>query len=177
MSRIGKRAITIPANVEVTVSEGVLTVKGPLATLSKEIHPYVTITVEDGSVSVAPVNTTGLAKALWGTFASHVHNMIDGVCAPYTKKLILDGVGYRMQVAGNKLTLSVGYSHQVEMEIPAELTAVVEKNELTITGSDKEVLGQFAANVRAKKKPEPYKGKGFHYSDEVILRKQGKKAA
>jgi large subunit ribosomal protein L6 len=102
--------------------------------------------------------------------------MIAGVNEEYSKKLILDGIGYRMAVSGKELTLNVGFSHPVVMEVPEGITATVEKNELTIAGIDKEVVGQFSANVRAKKKPEPYKGKGFHYSDEVILRKQGKKA-
>jgi large subunit ribosomal protein L6 len=177
MSRIGKRAIPIPEKVAVSITDSVLTVQGPLATLTKDVHPYVTVAVAEEGVTVTPKNNTKLARALWGTFASHTRNMIRGVTAPYTKKLILDGVGYRMNVAGNTLTLSVGYSHPVVLTVPEGITAVVEKNELTLTGSDKESLGQFAANVRAKKKPEPYKGKGFHYSDEVILRKQGKKAS
>lgn len=177
MSRIGKRPITIPEKTEVTVSDSVVTVKGPLGELKKEIHPFVTVVVEDGSVTVSPNNETRFARALWGTFASHVHNMCSGVNTPYSKKLILDGVGYRMAVSGNTLTLNVGFSHQVDMVIPEGVTATVEKNELTISGIDKDVVGQFAANVRAVKKPEPYKGKGFHYDDEVILRKQGKKAA
>jgi large subunit ribosomal protein L6 len=176
MSRIGKKPITIPAKTEVTVSEGVVSVKGPLGQLQKDIHPYVTVTVEGDNVVVSPNNETRLARALWGTFASHVQNMVSGVNEAYTKKLILDGVGYRMAVSGNTLTLNVGFSHQVDMTVPEGVTAAVEKNELTISGIDKDVVGQFAANVRAKKKPEPYKGKGFHYHDEVILRKQGKKA-
>jgi large subunit ribosomal protein L6 len=176
MSRIGKRPIEIPKKTEVAVSDGVITVKGPLGELQKHIHPHVTIQVTEDGVIVSPNNDTKLARSLWGTFASHVRNMCTGVNEPYTKKLILDGVGYRMAVSGNMLTLHVGYSHQVDMEIPAGITATVEKNELTISGIDKDVVGQFAANVRATKKPEPYKGKGFHYDDEVILRKQGKKA-
>lgn len=177
MSRIGKRPIEIPKNTEVSVSGDVVTVKGPQGTLSKEIHPYILITVEGNTVVVSPKNDTRLAKALWGTFASHVQNMCKGVNEPYKKRLILDGIGYRMAVSGNIITLSVGFSHKVEMKVPDGLTASVEKNELTITGVDKDAVGQFAANVRAVKKPEPYKGKGFHYHDEVILRKQGKKAA
>jgi len=176
MSRIGKRPVEIPANTEVSVVDGVVTVKGPLGTLTKELHPHVTVTVEGSEVIVAPANDTRLAKALWGTFASHVKNMIAGVNKEYSKKLILDGVGYRMAVAGNELTLNVGFSHPVVMQLPEGLKAEVEKNELTVHGIDKEVVGQFAANVRATKKPEPYKGKGFHYDGEVILRKQGKKA-
>lgn len=177
MSRIGKRPIAIPAKTEITVSEGVLSVKGPLGVLTKEIHPYVSIVVENNEVTVSPKNETRLARALWGTFASHLKNMIKGVNETYKKKLILDGVGYKMAVAGTDLTLSIGFSHKVIMPVPAGLTATVEKNELTIAGVDKDAVGQFSANIRAKKKPEPYKGKGFHYSDEVILRKQGKKAS
>jgi large subunit ribosomal protein L6 len=176
MSRIGKRPVAIPEKTEISIADGVLTVQGPLATLTKEVHPFVQVEVSEKEVTVTPTNDTKLAKALWGTFASHVQNMIAGVHKPYEKKLILDGVGYRMAVSGTELTLNVGYSHPVVMQIPEGVTAVIEKNELTISGSNKEVVGQFAANVRAKKKPEPYKGKGFHYHDEVIIRKQGKKA-
>lgn len=177
MSRIGKRPIEIPKNTEVAVSGNVVTVKGPQGSVAKEIHPYISIAVEGNTVTVSPKNETRLAKALWGTFASHVQNMCKGVNEPYKKKLILDGVGYRMAVSGNTITLSVGFSHKVDVTVPEGLTASVEKNELTITGVDKDAVGQFAANIRAIKKPEPYKGKGFHYSDEVILRKQGKKAS
>jgi len=176
MSRIGKKPIELPANTEVSVANGVLTVKGPLGTLTKDVHPYVVVEVADGKVTVAPKNDTRLAKALWGTFASHVGNMVSGVNKEYIKKLILDGVGYRMAVQGNDLVLNIGFSHQVTMAIPEGIAATVEKNELTIAGISKDVVGQFAANIRAKKKPEPYKGKGFHYSDEIIIRKQGKKA-
>ncbi len=177
MSRIGKRSITLPAKTEVSVAGSVLTVKGPLGTLTKDVHPYVNVAVEADGVQVSPKNDTHLAKALWGTYASHVRNMVQGVNEPYKKTLVLDGIGYRMAVTGTNITLNIGFSHQVIMPIPQGVTATVEKNELTLSGVDKEVVGQFAANVRAKKKPEPYKGKGFHYSDEVVLRKQGKKAA
>ena len=176
MSRIGKKPVEVPANTEVSVADNVLTVKGPLGELKKDVHPYVVIEVADGNVTVSPKNDTRLAKALWGTFASHVSNMVAGVNKEYSKKLILDGVGYRMAIAGKELTLNIGFSHQVIMEVPEGVTATIEKNELTVSGIDKDVVGQFAANVRAKKKPEPYKGKGFHYDDEVIIRKQGKKA-
>ncbi len=176
MSRIGKRPIEIPEKTEVSVSDGVVTVKGPLGTLQKNIHPFVDIKVEDNNVLVTLKNDTRLAKALWGTFASHVNNMIKGVNEKYSKKLILDGVGFKMAVTGSDITLNIGFSHPVVMSIPEGLTAEIEKNELTISGIDKDAVGQFSANVRAKKKPEPYKGKGFHYHDEIILRKQGKKA-
>lgn len=177
MSRIGKKPVELPSKTEVTVTDGVLTVKGPLGVLTKDIHPSIAVSIEGNVVQVSPKNETRLARALWGTFASHVQNMIAGVNKAYEKKLVLDGIGYKMAVAGQELTLSVGFSHKVIMFIPEGVTATVEKNVLTISGIDKEVVGQFSANVRAKKKPEPYKGKGFHYSDEVILRKQGKKAA
>ena len=176
MSRIGKKPIAIPDKTDVTVADAAITVKGPKGELSKEVHPAVSIEVTDKEVTVAPTQDTRLAKALWGTFASHVQNMVNGVHEEFRKKLILDGIGFRMAVSGKELTLNVGFSHPVVMEIPDGITATVEKNELTIAGIDKEVVGQFAANVRAVKKPEPYKGKGFHYDDEVVLRKQGKKA-
>ena len=176
MSRLAKRPISIPQKTEVSVSGSTVTVKGPLGTLSKELHPYVAVEVKDGEVLVSAKNDSRLSRALPGTFASHIMNMIDGVNKAYTKKLILDGIGYRMAVTGQNLTLNVGFSHPVVMAIPAGVTATVEKSELTLSSIDKEVLGQFAANVRATKKPEPYKGKGFHYDNEVILRKQGKKA-
>lgn len=177
MSRIAKRPISIPEKTEVSVSGTTVTVKGPLGTLSKEFHTLVGVEVKDGAVHVTVKDDSHLANALSGTFASHIKNMIAGVNKVYVKKLILDGIGYRMAVSGSTLTLNVGFSHPVIMKIPEGITASVEKTELTLSGIDKEVLGQFAANVRAQKKPEPYKGKGFHYSNEVILRKQGKKAS
>jgi large subunit ribosomal protein L6 len=177
MSRIGKRPIAIPQKTDVTVSGSTVTVKGPLGVLSKEVHPFIKVSVDEQGVTVVPVNDTNLAAALWGTIASHIKNMLQGVNKPYAKKLILEGVGYRMAVAGSDLTLSVGFSHQVKVKVPDGITATVEKNELSVSGIDKELVGQFTANIRAIKKPEPYKGKGFRYSDEVILRKQGKKAA
>ena len=177
MSRIGKRPLAIPAKTEVTVADAVLTVKGPLGTLSRRLHPQVRVLVEGGNVVVQPADETRLGRALWGTYAAHTRNMLAGVQKQYMKKLVLDGVGYRMSLAGTTLTMSLGFSHPVVLQVPDGVKAVVEKNELTLTSCDKELLGQFAANVRALKKPEPYKGKGFHYSDEVVRRKQGKKAA
>lgn len=177
MSRIGKRPISIPEKSEVAVADGVVTVKGPKGELVLTLHPKVHVELMEGGVQVSPKDDSRLALALWGTFASHIKNMLHGVTEGYSKKLVLDGIGYRMAVSGNELTLTVGYSHPVVMTVPEGLSATVEKNELTVSGIDKELVGQFSANVRAKKKPEPYKGKGFHYSDEVILRKQGKKAA
>lgn len=176
MSRIAKKPIVLPPKVEASVAGNAITIKGPLGVLTKDIHPFVSVEVANGTITVGPKNETRLANALWGTFGSHIKNMIKGVQKVYMKKLILDGIGYRMAVTGKNLTLNIGFSHPVVMAIPDGITAVIEKTELTLTGIDKELVGQFAANVRAQKKPEPYKGKGFHYSDETILRKQGKKA-
>ncbi len=177
MSRIGKKAIHIPAKTTVAVVEDEIVVTGPLGELKRQLHPEVRVVVEGGEVSVAPVSETILSRALWGTFASHVINMIEGVQKPYVKKLIIEGVGYRGAMQGKNLVLNIGFSHPVTMPVPDGLTVTVEKNEIGISGIDIERVGQFASDVRRKKKPEPYKGKGIHYSDEVVRRKQGKKTA
>jgi large subunit ribosomal protein L6 len=176
MSRLGKLPVTIPSGVEVTLADGVLTAKGPKATLSRPVREKdVAIKIEDGTVTLAPKDTN-LAPALWGTYAAHVRNMITGVTEGFTKVLEIEGVGYRAEVQGNKIVLNVGFSHSVELEIPEGISAEVVKNVITLTGSDKDALGQFAADVRKVKKPEPYKGKGIRYQGEHIIRKQGKKA-
>lgn len=177
MSRIGKQIIAIPAKTEVSVSDDVLMVKGPQGALEKRINGTVVIDVKDGNVTVSPVGATIFSRAIWGTYASHVKNMIAGVNTPYEKKLIIEGVGYRAEVAGQNLKLMMGFSHPVLMPIPSGISVKVEKSEVTISGIDKESVGQFAANVRSVKKPEPYKGKGIRYSTETIRRKQGKKAS
>jgi large subunit ribosomal protein L6 len=175
MSRLGKIPVAIPAGVTVTLAENLLTVKGPKGTLTRVVRPDVLITIEGNEVKLAP-GTTELAKALWGTYTAHVRNMVRGVTEGFTTILDLEGVGYRAEVKGADLVLSVGFSHPVPITIPAGITAVVEKTTITLTGPDKDVLGQFAANVRKIRKPEPYKGKGIRYRDEFIIRKQGKKA-
>lgn len=175
MSRLAKKPIA-PGKAAVTVEGGVLTVKGSKGTLTKRIHPAITISVASEGVMVVPKDNSRLAKALTGTFASHVKNMTKGVEAPYVKKLILDGVGYRMEVRGRDAVLTVGFSHPVTLPIPEDVSAKVEKNVMTLESANKESVGQFAANIRRVKPPEPYLGKGFHYEGEVILRKQGKKA-
>ncbi len=175
MSRLAKKPIELQ-KATVTVEGGVLTVKGSKATLTKRVHPSVSIEVTPEGIMVGPKDSSRLARALTGTFASHVKNMIAGVDTPYVKKLILEGVGYRVELKGKDLVLSVGFSHPVTLAIPDDVTAVVEKNVLTLSSSNKESVGQFAAVVRRQKPPEPYLGKGFRYSDEVIRRKQGKKA-
>ncbi len=176
MSRVGKKELTIPAGTEVTVADGVVSVKGSKGIITKQLHKEVTVSVDGGIVRVAPNNDTILARALWGTFASHIENMLRGVTEGFTKQLEIEGVGYRANMAGNALELLVGFSHPVKMELPEGLTVTVEKNLITVSGIDKEVVGQFAANVRAVKPPEPYKGKGIHYVGEYIIRKEGKKA-
>lgn len=176
MSRLGKQPVIIPAGVTVTCVDGLLKVAGPKGTLTREIKSDVSVSIEDTSVTLIP-GTTVAAKALWGTYAAHVRNMVKGVTEGFTKILEIEGVGYRAEVKGTNLVLSVGFSHPVTIEIPAGITAVVEKGVITITGFDKDALGQFAANVRKVKKPEPYKGKGIRYRGEFIIRKQGKKAA
>ena len=177
MSRIGKQTITVPAGTDVNVADGVVAVKGKGGELRKKVNSLVNITVADGTVAVNPVDESRAAHAMWGTFASHVQNMIQGVNEGFEKKLIVEGVGFKVNLNGKTLVLEVGFSHSVEMEVPEGVEVIVEKNEITIKGADKEQVGQFAANVRAVKKPEPYKGKGIRYSDEVVRRKEGKRAA
>ena len=175
MSRLGKKGIAIRDNTEVKMDAGTFYVKGPKGSLQRDFRPEIAITIEGKHISLAMVKKNKQAEALWGTYASHIKNMIDGVNDGFEKKLILEGVGFKSQVNGNKLILALGFSHPVEVEIPEDLTVKAEKNLLTISGIDKELIGSFSAKVRALKKPEPYKGKGFRYHDEVIRRKQGKK--
>ena len=177
MSRIGKKEITIPAGTEVVIAPHEFTVKGKSGTLSRALHPAIGISVENSAVKVSPKTQSRLARALWGTYASHVANMIEGVNKPFTKKLIMEGIGYRAEVSGDKLKLQVGFSHPILVAIPKGLSVAVEKSVITISGADKEMVGQFSADVRSVKKPEPYKGKGIRYETEVIRRKQGKRTA
>ena len=177
MSRIGKLSIPVPSGTEVSVSEGVITVKGKGGTLTRPVHPAVSVTVADGAVSVAPANNSRLGKALWGTYAAHMRNMIAGVNTPFVKKLQIEGIGFRAELAGKQLKMALGFSHPVLVSIPENLTVLVEKNIISVSGASKDAVGQFAASVREIKKPEPYKGKGIRYVGEVVRQKQGKKAA
>ncbi len=177
MSRIGKQEIQIPEKTTVTLADGVITVAGPLGTLSKSVRDDVIITIADGKITFAKKEGSVLAKALWGTYASHVKNMISGVNTPFQKKLILEGVGFKADVKGADLVLALGFSHPVIVPIPEGLTVTAEKGLVTVSGINKELVGEFTASTRALKKPEPYKGKGFRYDTEVIRRKQGKKTA
>lgn len=177
MSRIGKNPIKVPAGVTVSFDDMVFFVKGPKGELKKNFRDDIIVSIAGDEVTLSPKEGSDLAKALWGTYASHIKNMIHGVVTPFEKKLILEGVGFKSEVSGNSLNLALGFSHPVKVEIPSGLGVTAEKNTITISGIDKELVGNFAASVRALKKPEPYKGKGFRYEDEVIRRKQGKKTA
>ncbi len=177
MSRLAKKPIAVPEKTEVSVAGGVVRVKGPKGELMRPEHRMVGITMGSEGVVVEKKGNSILARALVGTYASHMRNMVEGVTTGFTKKLLVEGVGYRWEVAGTTLNLNLGFSHPVKVAIPEGLEVKAERSTLTISGIDKERVGQFAANIRALKKPEPYKGKGIRYEGEVIRRKQGKKAA
>jgi len=175
MSRIGKQEILIPDGVKVVQNGGSLSVTGPKGTLTKIFRDDITITVADKNIILNIKRNDKFSKSLWGTYASHIKNMIAGVQTPYQKKLILEGVGFKSEVKGNIFNFALGFSHPVIVKIPEGITATAEKNIITISGIDKELVGSFTAGIRALKKPEPYKGKGMRYEGEVIRRKQGKK--
>ncbi len=175
MSRIGKQKINIPAGVKVSQNGAILNVTGPKGTLTKNFRDDITITVAGDVINLDTKRNDKFSKSLWGTYASHIKNMIAGVVTPYQKKLILEGVGFKSEVKGKKFIFSLGFSHPVIVKIPDTITATADKNNITITGVDKELVGSFTAAIRALKKPEPYKGKGMRYENEVIRRKQGKK--
>lgn len=186
MSRIGKKPVILPAGVTAELNGSVLTVKGPKGTLTQEVHPKAIITITDGELNVSVAKTEDKReKALWGLFRSLVQNMVEGVTNGYTKKLDIVGVGFKAEVRGQTLVLNLGFSHPIDFEIPSGIEAKVEKDPakvtilqyqttVSLTGIDKQLVGQVAANIRELKKPEPYKGKGIKYSDENIIRKAGK---
>lgn len=176
MSRLAKQPIAIPSGVEVTLDGATLTVKGPKGELSRSFNvDVISLTVDAGSVTLEKKEDTIFSRALVGTYAAHVMNMIAGVTEGFEKKLVVEGVGFRSEVKGSTLEMSLGFSHPVIMDIPQELSVTAEKNVITVSGIDKEKTMQFAAQIRAKRKPEPYKGKGIRYEGEIIRRKQGKK--
>jgi len=177
MSRIGKKGIDIPKNTEVKVDGNVVSVKGPLGELSKKFDKNIVITVSSDRVELKPVKESLENNALWGTYASHIKNMIEGVNKNYTKRLIVEGVGYKADVAPAEIVFKVGFSHPVKVSIPKGLKVSSEKGILVITGINKELVSSFASGLRSIKKPEPYKGKGIRFEDEVIRRKEGKKTA
>jgi large subunit ribosomal protein L6 len=176
MSRIGNSAIVIPADVTLSQQGGMIVVKGKNGELSAPLHSEVVLSIADNIATLMPKRKTKLALSLWGTMRASINNMVVGVANGFTRKLEINGVGYRAAMQGNKIVLSLGFSHPVEMDVPAGLTAVVENNtSITITGADKQLLGQFASEIRSKRPPEPYKGKGVKYAEEHIVRKEGKK--
>lgn len=178
MSRIGNKAITIPAGVEINITAGnEVTVKGPKGSLTRQFSDLMEIKQEENVITVVRPNEEKHTKQLHGTTRALLNNMVEGVSNGFTKTLELVGIGFRSAVSGKKLTLNVGYSHPVEFEIPEGLTAECKSaTEIQVSGIDKQLVGEFAANVRAVRKPEPYKGKGIRYKDEYVRRKEGKTA-
>lgn len=182
MSRLGKQPIEIPAGVEVTLNSDTITVKGPKGELHQQLHPSIKVEVseqENGKSIVVSISDKKdkSGPALWGLFRQLINNLVVGVTDGFSRQLEVNGVGYRAAAAGNVLTLNLGYSHPVDFTLPAGIEAKVEKNVITISGIDKQLVGEVSAQVRKKRKPEPYKGKGIKYVDEVIRRKAGKTAA
>ncbi|MBU0646341.1 50S ribosomal protein L6 [Patescibacteria group bacterium] len=182
MSRIGRKPIVIPAGVEITIQKQLITAKGPKGELKYQVNPLVAVaqvTAEDNAqiLELTIKNSDDKnERAQWGTARANLANVITGVSEGFTRKLELNGVGYRVNVAGRTIVLNVGYSHEVKYELPASMEAVVEGNVITLTGVDKQVLGEVASGLRKIRKPEPYKGKGIKYIEEVIRRKAGKAA-
>jgi len=177
MSRIGKKPILIPEKVDVKISNGLVVVSGPKGELKRNVHSLIKIEVKDKEIVLNIKNEDDkLEKSLWGTERQLINNMIVGVNEGFSKKLEINGVGYRAATSGKSLTLSVGYSHPVEFKIPEGIDVSVEKNLITVSGIDKQQVGEISAQIRKIRKPEPYKGKGIKYIDEVVIRKAGKQA-
>lgn len=176
MSRIGKKPVPIPAGVTASIDGGQLSVKGPKGTLSMPLADQVTYALEEGSISVQPINSTKRARSFWGMQRTLIQNLINGVTSGFSKTLEITGVGYRANAQGRNLKLQLGYSHDVDMAIPEGLEVKTpDQTTVEISGNDKQMVGQFAAEVRRWRKPEPYKGKGIKYRGEFIFRKEGKK--
>jgi large subunit ribosomal protein L6 len=176
MSRIGKYPVPVPAGVEVTIVDQILTAKGKLGTLSLPIAEEVTAALEEGKVVVTPVQDTKRARTLWGTTRALINNLVTGVSAGFSVNLEINGVGYRAAVNGKVLNLQLGYSHDIDFPIPDDVKISCEKpTSITVTGADKQRVGAVAAKIRSFRKPEPYKGKGVKYATETIRRKEGKK--
>tara|TARA_B100000575_G_scaffold287514_1_gene285992 strand:- start:117 stop:650 length:534 start_codon:yes stop_codon:yes gene_type:complete len=176
MSRVGNSVITIPPNVTLSQQGEQVIVKGKNGELIAHLHSEVELSITDNIATLKPKRKTKLAQSLWGTMRASINNMVVGVDSGFTRKLEINGVGYRASMQGSKLVLNLGFSHPVEMEVPTGLKAIVENNtSIIITGADKQLLGQFASEVRSKRPPEPFKGKGVKYAEEQIVRKEGKK--
>jgi large subunit ribosomal protein L6 len=180
MSRIGKKPISVPGNVKVSLTETSISIEGPKGTLSYEYRPEVDVSFDEGDKSISVsmdqklIDQKRSNNAYWGTTRALINNMIKGVTDGYERKLQVVGVGWTATVNGNKLALKVGYANVIEMPIPEGLNVTADKQIITVSGADKQAVGHFAASTRAKRKPEPYNGKGIKYLDEVIMRKQGK---
>jgi large subunit ribosomal protein L6 len=177
MSRIGKRSIPIPANVNVEWKDDILTIAGPKGRLERKIHPAVKLSRGDGQLVVSIIDSEKNSSALHGLYRALIANMVTGVSKGFEKSLEIVGVGYRAELAGRVATFHLGYSHPISYELPAGIDAKVDKTRITLRGIDKELLGKTAAKIRGFRKPEPYKGKGVKYADELIKRKAGKTGA
>ena len=176
MSKVGKHPVVVPAGVTATLSDNEVTINGKLGTLKTHILSGVSVESAEGLLMVKPLNDTKQAHAAWGTMRANLANMIKGVSEGFTRKMELIGVGYRAQVSGQKLKLTLGFSHDINYELPEGVKAVVtDQTKLELTSADKQLVGQVAAEIRSYRKPEPYKGKGVKYAEETILRKEGKK--
>ena len=176
MSRIGKNPVPVPSGVEVTLSGRTLTAKGGLGALSLVVSNDVTASIGDGSVKIAPANDTKQSRAMWGTTRALVNNIVVGVSKGFSVGLEINGVGYRAAVQGNVLNLQLGYSHDIAFAIPADVKIACERpTQITVSGADRQRVGQVAAEIRAYRPPEPYKGKGIKYAHETVRRKEGKK--
>lgn len=180
MSRIGKKPILIPGGTQVTLEGTTVKVKGPKGELKFTPHTNVTVKIDGQTMTIAPIDQTPLSRGLHGMTRTMLSNMIEGVNKGFAKKLIVEGVGFRIQLQGKKLNLNLGYSHPIDFLIPEGITITIDqekKNTLTVTGTDKGLVGQVSADIRELRPPEPYKGKGIRYENEVIVRKAGKTAA
>lgn len=176
MSRIGKNPVAVPAGVEVELSGDTLTAKGSLGTLRLVVNNEVTASIADGAITIAPKNETKHARAMWGTTRALVNNMVTGVSKGFSVNLEINGVGYRAAVQGNTLNLQLGYSHDIPYPIPGDVRITCERpTAITVSGADRQRVGQVAAEIRAFRPPEPYKGKGVKYATETVRRKEGKK--
>ncbi|MES2288295.1 MAG: 50S ribosomal protein L6 [Pseudomonadota bacterium] len=176
MSRIGKKPVPVPSGVTATMEGGTLSVKGPKGTLTLAMRDEISYTLDDGTIAVKPANATKAARAFWGMQRTLVQNLVTGVTDGFSKTLEITGVGYRASAQGKKLKLQLGYSHDVDLEVPEGLEVKTpDQTTVEISGSDKQKVGQFAAEIRRWRKPEPYKGKGIKYRGEFIFRKEGKK--
>ena len=176
MSRIGKKPVAIPGGVTATIENGTLNVKGPKGTLSMGLSDLIDYKIEDGQIAVKPANDGKQARSYWGIQRTLVSNLVEGVTEGFTKVLEISGVGYRAQAQGKKLKLQLGYSHDVDLDVPEGLEVKTpDQTTVEISGIDKQAVGQFAAEIRRWRKPEPYKGKGIKYRGEYVFRKEGKK--